>query len=83
MDTVRDAHAVIGIAGEFQPWTVHEQRLDVGHTVQMSDVILRHRLQVACDTHGKGFASETKQLPQVIGDGPLDVRIGVCELLLL
>ena len=83
MDTIRDAHAVIGIAGESQPRIVREQRFDVGHMVQVSDVILRHRLQVACDTHGKGCTSETKQLPQVIGDGPLDVRIGVCKLLLL
>src|SRR6266508_2366676 len=83
MDTVRDAHAVISIAGEFQSWIRCEQRFDVGHMVQMSDVILRHRLQVACDAHSEGFASETKQLPQVIGDGPLDVRLGVCKLLLL
>src|SRR5262249_48562698 len=50
---------------------------------QMPNVILWHRLQVACDTYRERLASETKQLPQVVNDSLLYPDIGVCQLLLL
>jgi hypothetical protein len=55
----------------------------MGHAVQMPDVVLRHRCQVACDAYCERFASETKQVPQVVDDSLLYPDIGVCQLLLL
>src|SRR5262245_53572753 len=58
-------------------------RGNLGHAVQMPDMILRHRLQVAGDTDSEGLTSEAKQLPQVMDNSLLYLRIGVCHLLLL
>ena len=55
----------------------------MSHTVQMPNVILRHRLQVACDAYRERLVSETKQLPQVVDDSLLHPDIGACQLLLL
>jgi hypothetical protein len=55
----------------------------MGHAIQMPDVVLRHRSQVACDAYCERFASETKQVPQVVDDSLLYPDIGVCQLLLL
>ena len=68
---------MIGIPGEYQAWALRRARGDMGHAVQMPDVVLRHRLQVAGDAYSQGFASEAKQLPQVVDDGLLYLRIGV------
>jgi hypothetical protein len=57
---------------------MRQARGNTGHAVQMPDVVLRHRLQVAGDTYGQGLASEAQQWPQVVENGPLYLRIGAC-----
>ena len=57
--TVRNPHAVIGIPGENQAWAMRQARGDMRHTVQVPDVVLRHRLQMACDAYRERLASET------------------------
>ena len=42
---------MIGIPGENQAWAMRHARGDMGHAVQMPDVVLRHRCQVACDAY--------------------------------
>ena len=74
---------MIGIPGEYQAWAMRQARGDLGQAVQMSDVVLRHRLDVAGDTDSQGLASEAKQLPQVVDDGLLYLCIGARQLLLL
>src|SRR6516165_237027 len=75
VDTIRNAHAVIGIPGEYQAGALRHARGDMGYAVQMPDMVLRHRLQMAGDAHSHGLASKAQQLPQVMDDGLLYLRI--------
>ena len=83
VDTIRNTHTVIGIPGEYQTRAMRHESGNMGYTVQMSDVVLGHRLQVASEAHSVGRTSKAKQLPQVVDDSLLYRRIGVRQLLLL
>jgi hypothetical protein len=83
VDAIGNAHTLIGIPGEHQARVVGHASGNMGHTIQVSDVVLGHCLQVAGEAHNARLASQAKQLPQVVDDGLLDRRIGVCQLPLL
>jgi hypothetical protein len=60
VDTIGDAHTVIGVPGEDQAWGVRHASGNLGHALEMSDVVLGHRLQVAGEAHGVGLTSKAK-----------------------
>ena len=74
---------MIGIPGQGQPWETLRQGLDVGHTVEVSDMVLGHSLRVAGEAHAERLATDAEQLPEVLVHGLLYLGIGEGELLLL
>jgi len=49
VDAIGNAYPMIGVPGEDETWETLRQGLNTGHAVEVSDIILRHGLQVSGD----------------------------------
>ena len=83
VDAIGNAHPMIGIPGEDETWETLYQGLNPCHAVEVSDMVLRHGLQVSGDAHRERLATDPEQLPEVVIHRTLHIRIGECKLLLL
>src|SRR4051812_16751795 len=70
-DAVGDADAVVGVAGEGEGGDLRGESFDAGDAVEVSDVVLGHRLLPAEDAGEEGRGGETlaQNLAQFAADG--------------
>src|SRR5262245_55803819 len=80
VNTIRNAHPVVGIPGQCQARETLPQCLDTCHAVEVANMVLRHGLLVSGDAHAERLATDPQESPQVLVHRLLYLRIGESEL---
>src|SRR3954451_21821544 len=78
-DALRNSDAAIGIPRKSECWNRGDKLLDLSDSVQVADVVLRHRARPAGDVHCNRQTCDMQQLPQFIQNNAPKVCIGQFE----
>ena len=80
-DALGDADAAIGVAGERECGNAGDKLLDAGNSVQVADVVLRHRARPAGDVGDERHAGDLQEFGQFVVSDAAEFGVGQVEQL--